>query len=151
MEEEVIKGTFRRKVQFYAFLFMLLILVVILKSDWFVQFFSINTNGITAEQLKLRMVKEANNSILYSALFLAFNLGLAFFSYKLGRRIHLSKQFPPPETKFPFTMKVKRGKKALHQAYAAYFTSALLITHGIAMLAYSIYSASAIKEMVNVI
>jgi hypothetical protein len=76
---------------------------------------------------------------------------MAFLSYRVGRKTHSSKQFPPPGSEFPFSMKIKRGRKALHQAYAAYFVSAILTTHGIAVLVYGIYSASLLKEMANII
>jgi hypothetical protein len=149
IEGVIIEGTYRRKVQFYILVLLLIVLVIISQSDWYAQLFVVDTSNFTDEQLNLYIIEQSNNSIIYSILFLIFNLGMGILCYQFGRRIHISKQFPPPGSEYPFSMKVNKGKKAQLQAYASYLAAVLFVANGLIILGFSIYSASMMREVAN--
>ncbi|MDZ4261387.1 MAG: hypothetical protein U1B30_03530, partial [Pseudomonadota bacterium] len=76
---------------------------------------------------------------------------MAFFVFRLAKRVKQSEQFPPPGSNIPFSMKVKKGKSAVRQAYACYIGAVMIIINGLVLLISAIHTTSTLKELVGTV
>lgn len=151
MKTEIYPSTSKGKIKFYAAVIILLVAYLVLDSNWFQQLNKPDFNNLTTEQMRANIQSESTNTIIYSIVVLPFYCAISFLTFRFGRRIQASQQFPPPNSEIPFSVKIKRGKAAIRQAYMVYAGSALIIVNGIIGVVLSIYSASHVKQLLDAI
>jgi hypothetical protein len=151
MEIEYFNGTTKRKMQLLLCILIAIGGYILINSVWLSDLYNIDTSSLTIAEQKEHLDNILNSGIYISSLLLPIYIYAAIYCFKFGRRISSSQQYPPPGAEMPFATKIVRGKKALFQAYGFYVISIILVLKSFAVLGFSIYNASAIREMVNAI
>ena len=130
MEALYIQGTLKRKLQLLGFLAICFSLI--LAHSIIMPY--ILTGDSRNDLLNITYV----NIIVFTALLPAY-VTAALYSYRFGRKVHISQQYPPPGAEMPFTTKIVKGKQALIQAYASYCISLIIMSFSILNLGYEVY------------
>ena len=126
MEIEYIQGTRKRKLQL-VFLLLLVAVCVALSLYYY-------ESGKNQPLINILYI-----NVIIHVIFLPIHILIAQYCYRFGRKVYLSRQYPPPDSEFPFTMKVQRGNKTIFQAYSSYALALLILLFGFKSIADSIY------------
>ncbi len=151
MSDEIFESTIKGKVKFYGFIFLLLAFYALLQSDWLAKVLYTDTSSYSTEELIQHIYEQLNRPIIFSSVSLLVHFVIAFFVFQSAKRVKQSEQFPPPGANIPFSMKIKKGKSALRQAYGAYIGAVMIIINGLILLISAIYTASTLKELVGIV
>lgn len=149
MENEIYKSSKRGKIRFYALVMLAILILLVVDSSWFSSLFMVDISNIKPEELALRAIEKAYNAVLYNSIALILYFILSYLVFSFGLRTKRSGQFPPPNSEIPFSMKIKRGRKAIIQAYALYACATLILVNGLFKLWGSLYLAEKVKEAIG--
>ena len=148
-EKEIYKSNIKGKIKFYSYAFILLGLVLLLQSGLLADYLFADTSEYSIEEIISYYSGVANLPIIINGMSFPVYFFMSYVIFNFGRAIHKSKQFPPPNSNMPFSLKIMRGKKAIRQAYGAYVGSAGIMLNWIISFIGGIYMSLSIKELID--
>jgi len=151
MEDEFLKGTTKPKIE-------LLLLMLLFSLPYLLMLFGVLTDPntlytdlLTSEERQLILFDALYLKVFINGYFLIVFSMVSIYGYILARKTHTSRQFPPPGVTMPFKTKIIKDKKAVYNAYATYFFSAMMLLNGIVQFGSSVHMLHFIKSTLNVI
>jgi hypothetical protein len=151
MEDEYIQGATKPKVELLLLMtlfglpYLLLLLGAITDPN------SLYTDALTTKERESILFDALNLKVFVNGYLLIIYSMVSVYVYILARKTHISCQFPPPGVTMPFKTKIIKDKKALHNAYATYFFSAMMLLNGTVQFGTSVHMLHFIKSTLNVI
>ena len=151
MEDEYIQGETKPKIELLLVMLLFALPYLLLLLDILSDPSSIDTDALTTDERTSIIFDSLNLKVYINGYFLIIYSMVTVYGFILARKTHASRQFPPPGIAMPFKTKIIKDKKALHNAYATYFFSAMMLLNGVVQFGSSIHMLHFIKGTLNVI
>ena len=145
--DEYIEST--RKGKFYFYGWLLLMSLAIVGLDHYGKSIKnyVRPDSQTVEQLTEVIKQNAKIDLFVTFAMQPIFWLVAIWLYRFGRRIKQSGRYPPPDTQLPFRMRVRKGKKAMYQAWSCDASALILILYGLTFVYFGWLNLKTVEQL----